>query len=213
MQKNSVAYSIASNVTEPGLHNFVLKLPDKPEYPELTRHLYSTMRSDNPLSASALTGFPPVIAADTHTLILGSFPGKASLDAGQYYAYRHNQFWQLLSAVLHIDLLPMDYAARLRHLLANRIGLWDVFHSCVREGSLDTAIREGKWNDFDHLREHYPQLQRVCFNGKTAAKIESYFRQKGFDTLVLPSSSPANARMSLSEKQHHWSRITLPPAT
>lgn len=28
-----------------------------------------------------LQGFPPVVAPHTHTMILGSFPGEASLDA------------------------------------------------------------------------------------------------------------------------------------
>jgi hypothetical protein len=34
-----------------------------------------------------LQGFPPVVGPNTHTMILGSFPGEASLDAAQYYAH------------------------------------------------------------------------------------------------------------------------------
>jgi len=158
-------------------------------------------------SNASLSGFPPVLDAAVRILILGSFPGVASLAAQQYYAHPRNQFWRLLSAVLGDDLLALPYAQRLQRLLAHRIGLWDVIDVCEREGSLDAAIRRAQPNDFARLRHECPQLQRVCFNGKTSGKYAPQFAAAGFDTLVLPSSSPANAQLSFEQKLTEWKRV------
>ena len=106
-----------------------------------------------------LVGFPPVVAGDTHTLILGSFPGVASLEATQYYAHPRNQFWRLLGAVLDEPLHELPYAARLERVLEHGIGVWDVLAACYREGSLDVAIRHAQPNDFASLRAHAPRLR------------------------------------------------------
>ncbi|WP_323121696.1 DNA-deoxyinosine glycosylase [Burkholderia alba] len=156
-----------------------------------------------------LRGFPPVAAADTHTLILGSFPGEASLAAAQYYAHPRNQFWRLVGTVVGEPLHALPYDARLGRVLAYGIGVWDVLAACRREGSLDTAIRAAQPNDFASLRAHAPQLRKVCFNGKAAGRFEPVIRAAGYDTLVLPSSSPANAMLSFDQKLRLWREILL----
>ncbi|HTJ93890.1 MAG TPA: DNA-deoxyinosine glycosylase [Pararobbsia sp.] len=159
-----------------------------------------------------LAGFPPVVAPDTHTMVFGSFPGVASLTATQYYAHPQNQFWRLLGAVIDEPLASLPYDERLTRLLAHRIGVWDVLAACERTGSLDAAIRNASPNDFASLRRHAPSLRRVCFNGKTAGRFEPVMRAAGYETLVLPSSSPAHATMSFDQKLALWRAIALPLA-
>ena len=138
-----------------------------------------------------LEGLPPILDAGVETLILGSFPSPASLAAQHYYAHRQNQFWRLLGALTGEVLVDLDYAEKQRALLRHRIGVWDVYRSCTREGALDSAIEAAEPNDFSLLKTNAPQLRRVCFNGKTSGKFERWFLAQGYDTLVLPSSSPA----------------------
>lgn len=145
-----------------------------------------------------------MIDAQVRILVLGSFPGAASLAAGQYYAHPRNQLWRLLSAVLDDDLASLPYEERLPRLLAHRVGLWDVLGACEREGSLDSAIRNPAANDFDRLRVLCPLLETVGFNGQASAKFASQFADAGYRTVVLPSSSPAHASLSFDEKLLRW---------
>lgn len=157
-----------------------------------------------------LTGLAPVLDADVRIVVLGSFPGAVSLDAGQYYAHPRNQFWRLMAAVTNEPLAEMDYDERLARLLAHQIGLWDTIAACERKGSLDAAIRQAQANELSILLEHSPRLFRVCFNGKTSGKSERRFSMAGYDTLVLPSSSPAYAHMSFDHKLAIWKKIVAP---
>ena len=81
--------------------------------------------------------------------------------------------------------------------------------ACEREGSLDAAIRNPLANDFALLKAQCPELNKVCFNGKTSGRFEPVFAQAGFGTLVLPSSSPANAQLSFDQKLAVWRNIIL----
>lgn len=142
--------------------------------------------------------------ADARLLIMGSFPGEASLAAQQYYAHPRNQFWRLLSAVLDDDLASLDYDARLEKLARHRIGLWDVIIACERTGSLDAAIRRPQVADFSVLMSGFPELSTIAFNGKTSSRYAPQFEAAGFRTLLLPSSSPANAQLSFEQKLVKW---------
>jgi hypoxanthine-DNA glycosylase len=151
-------------------------------------------------------GLPPVLAADTRMLILGSFPGEASLAAKQYYAHPRNHFWPLLGALLDAPLQALPYRDRLALLRVNRIGLWDVIVACRRQGSLDGAIRNPQHGDVARVRRVTKALALVCFNGKTAARAESVWHAAGYATLALPSSSPAYTR-PFAEKLAAWRAI------
>ena len=164
-------------------------------------------RDDKRIPMAPLSGLSPVLSPAVHTLILGSFPGRDSLAARQYYAHPRNQFWKLLSAVLEDDLVSLPYEARLSRLLSHGIGLWDVISMCDRVGSLDSRIKNAVANDFDRLKRECPGLTKVCFNGKVAGAYAERFAGAGFDTLVLPSSSPAYASRSLEQKLEGWRKI------
>lgn len=140
-------------------------------------------------------------------LIMGSFPGQASLAAQQYYAHPRNQFWRLLSGVLNDDLTSLSYPARLARLAQHGIGLWDVIITCERKGSLDSAIRAAQTADFSGLRAGFPELRTIAFNGKTAGRFAPQFETAGLCSVILPSSSPALAQLSFEEKLVRWQAL------
>ena len=156
---------------------------------------------------SLLSGLAPVLDATIHTLILGSFPGAASLQAERYYAHPRNQFWTLLGAVLDEPLADLPYDDRLQRMLSRHVGLWDALAGCEREGSLDAAIRRPQANDHLLLKDLCPQLRRVCFNSKAAGRHAPRYAKAGYEVLVLPSSSPANAQLSFAAKLLLWQAI------
>ncbi len=157
-------------------------------------------------------GLAPVLAGTTRILILGSFPGAASLAAQQYYAHPRNALWPILSALTGEPLAALPYDERLPRLLAQGFGLWDVLGACERKGSLDSAISQPAANDFARLRELCPLLETVGFNGQTAGKFSPQFAEKGYRTLVLPSTSPAHAGTSFDAKLERWRGLIEKPA-
>ena len=157
-----------------------------------------------------LTGLPPVVGPHCRVLVLGSFPSAASLAAQQYYAHPQNRFWPILEQVLGVPLREQPYAMRMARVTDAGIAIWDVYGACERAGSLDSAIRNAVFNDFRLVLERASGIRRACFNGATAARAVRHLAAFGLDTVVLPSTSPANASQSMGYKLARW-RAALAP--
>ncbi len=117
----------------------------------------------------ALVGLAPLGDADARVLIMGSFPGEASLAAREYYGHPRNHFWTLIGAVIGESLKALDYVRRVERLRAHRIAVWDVIAQCEREGSLDSAIRAEIANDIGTLLRRSPRIATIAFNGGKSA--------------------------------------------
>lgn len=167
------------------------------------------------MKAPRLLGLPPVVGTGTRLLILGSFPSVKSLQLQQYYAHPQNHFWKILQALWPGDPLPAreHYAQRCAWAQAHGLGIWDVYASCEREGSLDSAIRRAEVNDFAALRARCPQLRLIAHNGgesfRHAKAVRAALGVEHFPLVQLPSTSPANASWSFERKLAAWREAAL----
>jgi hypoxanthine-DNA glycosylase len=151
-----------------------------------------------------LIGLPPVLAPHTRLLVLGSFPGVASLAAQQYYGHPRNQFWPIVGALFKVDLMAMPYEPRIAAVRERGLGIWDAYASCRRIGSLDSAIEAPQFNDFGTAQRIAPHIALVVHNGAESARALPHVQALGWPALRLPSTSPANASWSLERKLAAW---------
>ncbi|MCX6696091.1 MAG: DNA-deoxyinosine glycosylase [Methanoregula sp.] len=154
-------------------------------------------------------GLPPVTGTSPEVLVLGSFPSRQSLLRCEYYGNSRNHFWQIVNVLFLID-RDLPYATRIARLAAHHIALWDVIHSCRREGSADDRIRDPVKNDIAGFLATHPSVRLIALNGTAAKKF--YFAPKNLPesriaAILLPSTSPANTRLSLAKKIQRWEII------
>jgi hypoxanthine-DNA glycosylase len=151
-------------------------------------------------------GLPPIVAADARILILGSFPSEASLRARAYYAHPRNQFWPIIGVIVGEALAGMAYAERVARVRAHRIAIWDTIVECARAGSLDAAIRDAVRAEVATIATRARGLRVVAFNGRTSARAAPLWRAAGYETLEMPSTSPAYT-LAFAEKLASWRRL------
>lgn len=159
-------------------------------------------------------GFDAAALSNARILVLGSLPGRRSIEQQQYYAHPRNAFWPIMEALYGIR---GDYAERLGQLAYHQIALWDVLESSVRPGSLDSriAMPSASANDFARLFHACPDIRLIAFNGQKAAQL---FRrlvpaepcQDRIEQVQLPSTSPAYAAMPFSVKLARWREVLGP---
>jgi hypoxanthine-DNA glycosylase len=151
-------------------------------------------------------------------LILGSMPGKPSLQANCYYANERNAFWAIMGD-LYGARPEVPYLERLDKLRTAGIALWDVIATCEREGSLDADIipQSVQPNDFSGFLAVHRSIQRICFNGAAAQRYFSRLVLPGMNGLAgvelicLPSTSPAHAAKTYDQKLATWTAALALP--
>ena len=168
------------------------------------------MRSSATEAPPRLVGLPPIVDERSRVLILGSFPSEASLLAQQYYAYPRNQFWPIMQQLFGVD-RSAEYTTRVARLLENRVAVWDVIHRCTRQGSADSTIRADEPNQLVELLGAHPKIRHVAFNGSKSEETAIKNVPELFESSVIcqrfPSTSPANASLSLAAKVASWARL------
>lgn len=157
-----------------------------------------------------IQSFPFSADPNARVLILGSMPGEESLKQQQYYAHPRNLFWDMMGELFGAG-RELPYEERLRVLREHGVALWDVAHSCRRKGSLDSNMTDVAANDFVSLFRTAPHIHTVFFNGQKAAALFRKLVLPNLDRklrfVTLPSTSPANASVSVKKKKAAWSQV------
>src|SRR3972149_6456439 len=125
-----------------------------------------------------IESFEPIGDKKAVVLILGTMPGRESLNKSEYYAHRRNSFWNIMGELFGAG-FNLEYEQRRKILIQNGIAVWDVLKCCMRKGSGDLAIESEIANDFNAFFHKYSKIRNVFFNGQNA---EKFYRR-----LVLPS--------------------------
>jgi len=164
-----------------------------------------------------IISFPPIAQKNAKILILGSMPGKASLDKQQYYAHPRNKFWPVICELFDQDSTELTYTEKCELLLSKNIALWDVLKCCTRQGSLDSAIKKEEPNNFEEFLTAHPDIIRIGLNGTKAYKSFHKLVWKKLSLEItsrivliqLPSTSPAYASLSFEKKRVIWAEKLL----
>lgn len=150
-------------------------------------------------------GFGPVWNDQSRVLILGSIPSPSSREAGFYYMFPRNRFWPVLAALFDQPVPEPDPAVRARFALNHRIALWDVVQECDICGASDASITGVVPTDIADLLDGAP-IGTIFTTGRKAGQLYRRYclpdlEEKGhrLTMINLPSTSPANAAMSLAD--------------
>lgn len=149
----------------------------------------------------------PIFDKNSSVLILGTMPSPKSRENNFYYGHPQNRFWRVLSSVLG-EGLPKTNEERAELLLSHGIALWDVLASCEIKGADDSSIKKPVPNDLSIILDKC-DIRAVFTTGSKAFALYRRFCEPGtgIRAIPLPSTSPANCRMTLEHLIHSYSVI------
>ncbi len=148
-----------------------------------------------------LNTFTPIISNDCEILILGTLPSEQSRKIGEYYSNKSNRFWEMICTYLGVD-IPDNYNDKVKLLLDNKIGLWDIIETCDIDGSKNSTITTPTFNDINSLIKD-SNIKLILFNGKDSYEMyKQYLNDIDIPALAMPNTSSANCHF----KQEIWGK-------
>jgi len=151
--------------------------------------------------------FEPFVPPKSRYLILGSFPGRKSTQETPpddwYYGSKYNQFWKIIELVYAVNLPTRADKEALFAKLG--IALSDIILSCQRRvnTNADSNLTNIIYNTaiVDEILA-YHAIDRILFTGKGVYRkfLEHFEVPQKTGLIVLPSPSPAFARMRIEAK-------------
>ena len=154
---------------------------------------------------------PIFINEQSKYLVLGSFPSVKSREVMFYYGHPRNKFFPTLFKVFNEE-HSFDVSKRKEFLIKHEIALYDVIEECDIEGSSDSSITNVKPADIVSILKKYPNIKVIGITGGKAAKLFNrylldFVSSFNIKILYLPSTSPANARISDEALAEQYKKI------
>ena len=153
---------------------------------------------------------PPYINDDSEVLILGSLPSVKSREEGFYYAHPRNRFFLTLASLFNED-EPISIMDRKSFLNKHKIALYDVVHACDIHMSSDSSIKNVTPINIKCLLNAHTSIKTVAVNGGKAKQLFDKYLLKGIPNgirvIYLPSTSPANAKISLDQLIEQYRKL------
>ncbi len=146
-----------------------------------------------------INGFEYIVFDDSRVLLLGTLPGKKSLEKKFYYAEQSNYFWKFFMDYTGVEKFPSNMEEAKAILKNAKVALWDVLESAERvtesgkRTSSDKDISNWKRNDIEKFCKEHPGIEKIGVLGRKAYDMfQELFPDLNAE--YLPSSSGANAR-------------------
>lgn len=151
--------------------------------------------------------FAPVFDASSRILMLGTMPSPKSRETGFYYGHPRNRFWTVLADVCGEE-RPVSKEEKIAFALRNHIAVWDVLAGCEIRGADDSSIRNPVPNDMNRILKS-ADIRAIYATGTKAAELYKRYcyPKTGIEAVRLPSTSPANCRMTYEELYQAYSQI------
>lgn len=172
---------------------------------------YNTLKGDRKVSKyqTIIHPFQPIFQPNSKILILGSFPSVKTREYGFFYGHSQNRFWPLLERIFE-ETIGKDIEERKKFLFKHHIAIYDVIYQCDIIGTSDASIQNVIPSDLS-LIFNSSDIKNVFCNGKTSYRYYQKYQEKkiGVKGMLLPSTSSANARISMDDLYNQWKIIKL----